>query len=113
MTKRGEIYLVNWTPGRGSEQTGIRPALVLQNDRGNQFSPTTIVAAVTTRQGRIYPFHVPISSEESGLPRDSIVLCEQLSTVDQSRLTQRIGWLNAEKMSEVDAVLHRSLGLAH
>ena len=111
MVRRGEIYYVNWSPGRGSEQAGTRPALIIQNDVGNQFSSTTIVAAISTRQARAYPFQVAVTAGESGLPRDSIVKCEQIQTIDQTRLGRLVGALEAEKVSEVDFALQRSLGL--
>lgn len=111
MTKRGEIYLLDWSPGRGSEQSGIRPGLIIQNDTGNQLSATTIVAAISTQQRRPYPFHIPISTSESGLPRDSIVKCEQIQTIDQVRLLRLMGVLSVEKMREVDQALRRSLSL--
>ena len=113
MARRGEIYYIDWSPGRGSEQAGIRPGLVIQNDAGNQFSPTTIVLAVSTQQRRPYPFHVAISPQESGLPRNSVVKCEQIQTVDQTRLGNLLGMLGEDKMREVDEALHRSLGLEH
>jgi mRNA interferase MazF len=108
---RGELYWVDWGPGRGSEQLGVRPALVVQNDVGNQHSPTTIVAAVTTRTRTTYPFQVSVTAEESGLPRDSVVLLNQLQTVDQGRLRDRAGRLGAARMAQVDQALHVSLGL--
>jgi mRNA interferase MazF len=111
MAKRGEIYEVNWSPGRGSEQAGIRPALVIQNDVGNEFSPTTIVAAVSSRPRRPYPFHVAITARESGLPQDSIVKCEQIQTIAQCRLERRVGRLNPSKMREVDVAIMSSLGI--
>ena len=111
MVRRGEIYYVNWFPGRGSEQAGTRPALIIQNDVGNQFNSTTIVAAISTRQARAYPFQVAVTAGESGLPRDSIVKCEQIQTIDQTRLGRLVGALEAEKVSEVDFALQRSLGL--
>jgi mRNA interferase MazF len=111
MARRGEIYYVDWSLGRGSEQAGVRPALIIQNDTGNRFSPTTIVAAVSTRQRGRFPFQVPVSASESGLPRDSIVKCEQIQTIDQARLGRLRGSLSEEKMQEVDLALHRSLGL--
>ena len=113
MISRGVIYYVDWTPGRGSEQRGIRPALVIQNDTGNRFGPTTIVAAISTRRGTAYPFQVALTPDESGLPRASIVKCEQIQTIDQARLGRRAGELSREKMREIDLALHRSLGLAH
>jgi mRNA interferase MazF len=111
MTRRGEIYYVDWSPGRGSEQAGIRPALIIQNDVGNQFSPTTIVVAISTQQRRPYPFHVAITPQESGLPRDSVVKCEQIQTIEQARLGRLAGVLSRETMQEVDLALDRSLGL--
>ena len=113
MTRRGEIYWVDWSPGRGSEQVGLRPALVVQNDIGNQYSPTTIVAAISTKVPlKAYPFQVLVSSAESGLPEDSIVKCEQIMTVDSSRLVDRVSQLPDAKMAEVDIALCRSLGLS-
>lgn len=111
MPSRGEVYYVNWSPGRGSEQSGVRPALVVQNDTGNQYSPTTIVAAISTRLKSPYPFHVAIKAAESGLPQDSVVKCEQIQTIDQSRLGRLAGVLGKEKMREIDLALQRSLGL--
>lgn len=111
MPRRGEIYYVDWSPGRGSEQAGIRPALIIQNDVGNQYSPTTIVTAISTQQPRGYRFQVAITAQESGLPRDSVVKCEQVQTIDQTRLGHLIGILSMDKMREVDEALHRSLGL--
>ncbi len=111
MVRRGEIYYVDWSPSRGSEQSGARPALIIQNDVGNQFSSTTIVAAVSTQQRRPYPFHVTISAQESGLPQDSVVKCEQVQTVDQTRLGRLAGTLSVERMLQVNLALKRSLGL--
>lgn len=111
MAKRGEIYYVNWSPGRGSEQAGVRPALILQNDVGNQYSSTTIVATISTKQHRIYPFQVSVSAQESGLPLDSVIKCEQIQTIDQARLGRLTGKLSSEKMQEVDLALYYSLGL--
>ena len=111
MARRGEIYYVDWSPSRGSEQAGIRPALIVQNDVGNQFSPTSIVAAVSTQERRPYPFQVSITAQEIGLPRNSIVKCEQIQTIDQVRLGRLAGALSTEKMKEVDQALKRSLGL--
>ncbi len=111
MVQRGEVFWVNWDPARGSEQAGIRPALVIQNDVGNRYSPTTIVAAITTAQERPYPFMVRVSALESGLPRDSTVNLSAILTVDRRRLTDRCGTLPPERMVEVDLALRRSLGL--
>ena len=108
---RGEIYLVNWNPGRGSEQSGKRPALVIQNDTGNRFSPTTIVAACSTAGIKPYPFIVRISAKESGLVKDGYVNLSQVMTVDNGRLETRLGTLTEKKMDEVDDAIRNSLGL--
>ena len=114
MIKRGEIYWLRLAETTGSEQAGMRPALVVQNDVGNSTSPTTIVATITSQRRRhSYPFHVRFTSQESGLRLDGIVMCEQIQTVDQTRLGELIGQLRYEKMQEVDLALHHSLGLEH
>lgn len=113
MIRRGEIYWVDWSPGRGSEQGGLRPALVIQNDIGNQYSSTTIVVAVSTKvPPKAYPFQVLISSSESGLPENSVVKCEQIMTIDSTRLRERLGQLPFAKIVEVDSAICRSLGLS-
>ena len=109
--RRGDIWWLDSSPGRGSEQLGQRPALIVQNDLGNQYSPTTIVAAVTTKARRDYPFTVTISPSESGLPQQSSVNLSQILTVDRSRLIRKSGRLNQEKMKEVDGAIKVSLGL--
>jgi len=112
MVRRGEIYWLELPVGSGSEQAGRRPVLIIQNDVGNRFSPTTIVAAVTSQSRRQrYPFHVAFTAQESGLRLDGTVLCEQIQTVDQGRLGNLAGTLEHGKMGEVDEALHRSLGL--
>jgi len=108
--KRGEIYLVNWSPGRGSEQMGRRPALVIQNDIGNRHSPTTIVAACTTARVKDYPFIVRVSGDESGMGKDSSINLAQIMTVAMKRLETKLGELSGEKMVEVDRALKNSLG---
>jgi mRNA interferase MazF len=109
--KRGEIYWVDWSSGRGSEQGGIRPSLVIQNDLGNKLSPTTIVAACTTADVRPYPFIVPIARQESGLPQDCLVNLSAILTIDKSRLRGKAGQLGEDKMAEVDSAIKISLGL--
>jgi len=109
--RRGEIYWVNWSPGRGSEQGGLRPALVIQNDIGNKFSPTTIVAALTTAVEKPYPFLVRVTAKESGLPRDSTVNLAVILTIDKTRLTRKCGELSEAKMSEVAESIKASLGM--
>ena len=107
--KRGEIYLVDFGTPRGSEQGGERPALVIQNNIGNENSPTTIVAAITSRIKRPYPFHVDVTAAESGLRENSTILLEQIRTIPQDRLMQRCGQLSYNKMKEVDRALRLSL----
>ena len=109
--KRGEIYWVDWAPGRGSEQTGKRPALVIQNDIGNRFSPTTIVAACSTAQSKPYPFIVPVTKGESGLPKECGINLATILTVDKSRLVKKAGQLTEEKMNEVNEAIKKSLGI--
>lgn len=109
--RRGEIWDVNWSPGRGAEQQGIRPALVIQNDRGNA-SPTyplTIVASMS-RTERDLPLHVRIApSEENGLTYFTDVKCEQVMTIEKSRLVRRRGCISSEELSRVDMALTLSL----
>ena len=110
--KRGEIYYAELSPVVGSEQGGIRPVLIVQNNVGNKFSPTVIVAAITSRiQKAKLPTHVEITAEQHGLERDSVVLLEQLRTVDKQRLKQRITTLAPELMEKVNDGLLISLGL--
>lgn len=109
--KRGQIYWVNWSPARGSEQSGFRPALVIQNDVGNKFSPTTIVAAVTTAAEKAYPFLVNVTAKESGLPKDSTVNLAVIITVDKNRLRDWCGELDEARMNQVNAAIKDSLGL--
>lgn len=109
--KRGDVFWVDWNPSRGSEQSGLRPALVIQNDIGNKYSPTTIVAALTTAVEKPYPFLVEITKGESGLPRDGTVNLAAILTVDQTRLVKKIGELNKIKMAEVGEAIKVSLGL--
>lgn len=111
MVKRGEIYDVDFSPGRGREQLGTRPALIIQNNLGNEYSPTTIVAAITSRQKKAYPFHVEFAAAESGLHHDGTVLLEQVLTIDQARLVRCRGQIPPARMREVDAALRRSLAL--
>lgn len=108
--RRGQLWWVDWKPGPGSEQRGRRPALVIQNETGNRYAATTIVASVTTR-GRALPIVVPVSASESGLPSDSFVNLAHILTVDKSRLLQRCGDLSPGKMREVDRAIMISLGL--
>jgi mRNA interferase MazF len=108
--ERGEIYLVEFPPGWEGEQHGRRPALIIQNDVGNEYSSTTIVAAMTSRATH-YDFHVRVKARDTGLDSDSTVMLEQIRTISQRRLSRRIGRLNPDAMQEVDHALHHSLGL--
>lgn len=106
------MYWTNFGTRRGREQSGPRPALIIQNDLGNEASETTIVAQMTSRvPARDYPFHVVVASEETGLEGHSTVLLEQIQTVSTSRLGRRAGSLSPETMGEIDRALHHSLGL--
>lgn len=109
--KRGEIYWIDWSPGRGSEQSGLRPALVIQNDTGNRYSPTTIVAALTTAIEKPYPFLVKVTTKESGLPKDSTINLAVIMTIDKTRLTDKCGELSEAKMAEANKAIKASLEL--
>jgi len=110
--KRGEIFFAELSPVVGSEQGGIRPVLIVQNDIGNQFSPTTIVAAITSQISKAkLPTHVEISAHESGLNKDSVVLTEQVRTIDKKRLKDKISSVDETLMGKVNHALEISLGL--
>lgn len=109
--KRGEIHWVDWNPSRGSEQSGLRPALVVQNDIGNRYSPTTIVAALTTASEKPYPFLVRVTAKESGLPKDSAINLAVIMTIEKNRLSDKCGELSELKMAEVNNAIRASLGL--
>ena len=109
--KRGEIYRADLDPVVGSEQGGIRPVVIIQNDTGNRHSTTVIVAAVTTSSKKPHlPVHVPITAAESGLRFDSVVLLEQLRTLDKSTLSKYLGCLEPSAMRRIDRALAISLG---
>ena len=110
--KRGDIYFADLSPVVGSEQGGVRPVLIVQNDVGNKHSPTVIAAAITSRLGKTkLPTHIDINAEKVGLERDSVVLLEQIRTIDKRRLGEKMGHLNDEVMGEVNAALNVSFGL--
>lgn len=110
--RRGDIYYANLNPVIGSEQGGLRPVLILQNDRGNRFSRTTIVAAITSRIGKKrLPTHVELPAARYQLDRDSVVLLEQIRTIDQRRLKNRIGRLDDDGFRELERALCASLGM--
>lgn len=112
MVKRGELYYADLSPVVGSEQGGIRPVLVIQNDVGNKFSPTVIVAAVTSQLNKSkLPTHLELSASAYGLSKDSVVLLEQLRTIDKRRLKERVGCLDHRFMDRIDRALQISLGL--
>ncbi|MBE0449340.1 MAG: type II toxin-antitoxin system PemK/MazF family toxin [Clostridia bacterium] len=110
--KRGDVYFADLSPVRGSEQGGQRPVLIVQNNIGNKYSPTVIVAAITAKIAKAkLPTHVEIEASKVGLVRDSVVLLEQVRTIDKTRLIQKLGQLESEDMSLVDKALVISLGL--
>ena len=111
--RRGDIYYADLSPVVGSEQGGIRPVLIVQNDVGNQFSPTVIAAAITSQKDKArLPTHIQLQSTGSGLARDSIVLLEQIRTLDKRRLKEHMGRLDDQSMSRVDQALEISFGLS-
>lgn len=113
MVVRGELYSADLNPVVGSEQGGLRPVLIVQNNTGNRYSPTVIVLAVTSQlQKARLPTHVQIPSVGHGLERDSVVLAEQIRTLDKRRLRERIGQLRPEYMEQVARALTVSLGLS-
>ncbi len=110
--KRGEIYYADLSPVVGSEQGGIRPVLIVQNDVGNRHSPTVIAAAITSRLDKAkMPTHISLEASSCGLQKDSIVLLEQIRTIDKKRLKDRMGALDGTAMSRVDNALSISFGL--
>ncbi|HHW07317.1 MAG TPA: type II toxin-antitoxin system PemK/MazF family toxin [Clostridia bacterium] len=110
--KRGDIFFAQLNPVVGSEQGGTRPVLIIQNDIGNQYSPTTIVAAITSQIMKAkLPTHVEVSAGQSGLERDSVILLEQIRTIDKSRLKHKVAVLEDDIMAKVDEALSISLGL--
>ncbi|MBR3206022.1 MAG: type II toxin-antitoxin system endoribonuclease NdoA [Bacillus sp. (in: Bacteria)] len=112
IVKRGDVYFADLSPVVGSEQGGVRPVLVIQNDIGNRFSPTAIVAAITAQiQKAKLPTHVEIDAKRYGFERDSVILLEQIRTIDKQRLTDKITHLDDEMMEKVDEALQVSLAL--
>lgn len=112
MIKRGDVFFADLSPVVGSEQGGTRPVLILQNDIGNRFSPTVVVAAITAQiQKAKLPTHIEINADKYGFDRNSVVLLEQIRTIDKSRLTDKITRLDDVLMRKVDGALMISLGL--
>lgn len=110
--KRGDIYYADLSPVVGSEQGGIRPVLIIQNDVGNRYSPTVIAAAVTSRLNKSkLPTHIEIDAVKYGLPKDSVILTEQIRTIDKKRLKEKIGHVDEELMNNVNDALFVSFGL--
>jgi len=110
---RGEIYLVDLTINTvGSEQGGVRPAVIVQNEAGNEHAPTTIICPLTTQSKKKIPTHVDLSREDCGIPRDSTVLCEQVRVVSKERLKKKLGEVtNMQKLNDINQKMIISLGL--
>lgn len=110
--KRGDIVLVDLDPTKGSEQGKTRPTLIIQNDIGNKYSPTTIVAPLTSSYQKIYPMNVEVKSDVTNLQKDSVILLNQIVTVDiEARIIKKLVTLSKSKMKEVDKAIEVSLGL--
>ncbi len=111
--KRGDVVLADLSPVIGSEQGGVRPVVIIQNDMGNEHAPTVIVAAITAQQSKAkLPTHVEIRRGHFGLPKNSLILLEQIRTIDKSRLQQKIGRVSLATLDAIDHALIISLGLA-
>ena len=109
--KRGDIFYADLSPVVGSEQGGVRPVLVVQNDVGNKYSPTVIIAAITSQMNKVkLPSHVEVSAE-FGLPKNSVVLLEQIRTIDKKRLREKVGYTDEFFMKKVNEALLRSVGV--
>ena len=110
--KRGDIYYADLSPVVGSEQGGVRPVLIIQNDVGNKYSPTVIATAITSQINKAkMPTHIELDANEYGLSKDSVVLAEQIRTIDKRRLKEKIGHLDDELMTRVNEALEISFGL--
>ena len=111
IVKRGEIYYADLSPVVGSEQGGVRPVLIIQNDTGNRHSPTVIAAAITSQTGKAkLPTHIELAASCCGLPKDSVILLEQIRTLDKRRLREKIGVLQPDVMQKVSEAMMISLG---
>ncbi|WRN76217.1 type II toxin-antitoxin system PemK/MazF family toxin [Staphylococcus aureus] len=112
MIRRGDVYLADLSPVQGSEQGEVRPVVIIQNDTGNKYSPTVIVAAITGRINKAkIPTHVEIEKKKYKLDKDSVILLEQIRTLDKKQLKEKLTYLSDDKMKEVDNALMISLGL--
>lgn len=110
--KRGDIYYADLSPVIGSEQGGIRPVLIVQNDIGNKYSPTVIAAAITSQQGKTdLPTHIEVNANDCGLAKDSVVLLEQVRTIDKRRLKEKMGALQSSDMNKINNAISISMGL--
>ena len=110
--RRGDIYYADLSPVVGSEQGGIRPVLIVQNNVGNRFSPTVIAAAITSQQSKAnLPTHIPFYADSSGLAKDSVVLLEQVRTIDKKRLKEKMGTVDENSMNEINNAISISFGL--
>ena len=110
--RRGEIYYTDLSPVVGSEQGGVRPVLIVQNDVGNKYSPTVIAAAITSQKEKSkLPTHIEINAQNCGLAKNSVVLLEQIRTIDKKRLKERMGMLDEDPMYQVNSALSISFGL--
>ncbi len=110
--RRGDIYYADLSPVVGSEQGGMRPVLIVQNDIGNRYSPTVIAAAITSQTGKArLPTHITLQGTGCGLTKDSVILLEQIRTIDKKRLRERMGKLDEDMMSRVDNAIAVSFGL--
>ena len=110
--RRGEIYYADLSPVVGSEQVGVRPVLIVQNDVGNKYSPTVIAAAITSQKEKSkLPTHIEINAQNCGLAKNSVVLLEQIRTIDKKRLKERMGMLDEDAMYQVNSALSISFGL--
>ncbi len=110
--RRGDIYYADLSPVVGSEQGGVRPVLIIQNDVGNKYSPTVIAAAITSRTGKSkLPTHIEVYADRYGLAKDSVILLEQIRTIDKKRLKEKMGHLDEDVMGEVNNAISVSFGL--
>ena len=111
--KRGDIFYADLSPVIGSEQGGLRPVLIVQNDVGNKYSPTVIAAAITSRLGKTkLPTHIDVYADKVGLQKDSVILLEQIRTIDKRRLREKMGHLDDSMMQSVNDAISVSFGLA-
>ena len=112
IVRRGDIYYADLSPVVGSEQGGLRPVLIIQNDIGNKYSPTVIAAAITSRMSKTHlPTHIDVYAEKVGLQKDSVILLEQIRTIDKRRLKEKMGHLDTVMMDRVNTAIAISFGL--